>query len=266
LILLLNNGLQKLQHVIYNLIMLFTDKKILIKNKMYYFFLIVSVLFSSCASIKETPKYSFADGNYKSKIFDNKISRVYVDNEDDSIYVYKIKTKHLDLLDSSYTKIAFPQQKSENSIPTTNFKQASFDLDFLTIPFKFRPQTDYLPQQFNTNLNGVIYIGYRNDIYKLNYKKTPLHTFVRKSTHYGFSYGLFTGFGGTTMNPWVTNNKISFEYDGIVWSKGIAAIIGIDNFTIGLALGVDELLDNNKNIWIYQDKPWFGLAFGLNLN
>jgi hypothetical protein len=68
------------------------------------------------------------------------------------------------------------------------------------------------------------------------------------------------------MNPWVTENQITQEYDGVVWSKGIAGIIGIDNFTIGLALGWDHLLDKNKNYWIYQGKPWLGLAFGLNLN
>ncbi|WP_165940196.1 MULTISPECIES: hypothetical protein [Dyadobacter] len=56
------------------------------------------------------------------------------------------------------------------------------------------------------------------------------------------------------------------EYDGLVWGKGIAGIIGINNFTIGLAIGFDNLLDKNKQVWIYQGKPWLGLAFGLNLN
>lgn len=237
------------------------------KNKTYCFLsIIISSIFYSCGVIKDTPKYSFANGYYRSKIFDKKASKVYIDNTDDSVYVYKINNKKNHLIDSNYSKIAFPQQKSKSQIPNYNFRQASFDLDFLTIPFKFRPQTDYLPQQFNTNLNGVIYIGYRNDIYNINYKKTPINTFVRKTTHYGISYGVFTGFGGTAMNPWVTNYYISSEYDGIVWSKGVSAIIGIDNFSIGLALGVDNLLDNNKNFWIYQNKPWFGLAFGLNLN
>ena len=68
------------------------------------------------------------------------------------------------------------------------------------------------------------------------------------------------------MNPWVTNNQIVTEYDGVVWSKGVAGIIAINNFTIGLAIGFDDLLDNNKKYWIYQAKPWVGFAFGLNLN
>ena len=68
------------------------------------------------------------------------------------------------------------------------------------------------------------------------------------------------------MNPWVTENNISIEYDGVVWSKGLAGILAIDNFTIGLGLGWDYLTDANKKYWIYQNMPWLGLAFGLNLN
>jgi hypothetical protein len=48
--------------------------------------------------------------------------------------------------------------------------------------------------------------------------------------------------------------------------KGIAGIIGINNFTLGLAVGFDNLLDKNKKVWVYQGKPWLGLAFGLNSN
>ena len=243
--------------------MLSTLKKILNKTCLFFGIIILN-LFYSCGIIKDTPKYSFANGSYRSKIFDKKTSKVYIENSDDSIFVYKINSNNV--LDTLFVKLVYPQKKSESKILSNNFSQASFDIDFLTIPFKYRQKTVYLPQQFNTNLNGVIYLGYRNDIYNISYKKTPLNTFVRKTTHYGISYGLFTGLGGTTMNPWVTNNQISSEYDGVVWSKGLGAIIGVDNFSIGLAIGVDNILDQNKSYWIYQNKPWFGLAFGLNLN
>ncbi|MGL6268762.1 MAG: hypothetical protein ACRC2O_12600 [Chitinophagaceae bacterium] len=76
----------------------------------------------------------------------------------------------------------------------------------------------------------------------------------------------FTGLGNTFMSPTNTNNTLLQEYDGIVWSKGLAGILAINNFTVGLALGFDYLVDKNRSIWIYQNKPWLGLAFGLNLN
>jgi hypothetical protein len=223
------------------------------------------LIFSGCGVIRDTPKYSFADGYYRSRVFEKKLSRVYVDNNEDSVIVYKVKGK-ADFDEVSGQKLAYPQLKSGTAVPANSFRQASFDLDFLTIPFKYRPETDSMPQQFNTTLNGVLYLGYRNDIFRIRYKKTPIKTFTRRTTHYGFSVGLFTGVGGTAMNPWVTNYKIGSEYDGVVWNKGAAAIIGIDNFSIGLTAGFDNLLDKNKQHWIYEGKPWFGLAFGLNLN
>lgn len=68
------------------------------------------------------------------------------------------------------------------------------------------------------------------------------------------------------MTPTNTFNKISQEYDGVVWNKGLAGILAINNFTVGLSLGIDNLLDKNKKVWIYESKPWVGIAFGLNLN
>lgn len=221
-----------------------------------------------CGSIRSTPKYSFTDGYYSTTIFQQRNSKVYVDNEPDTIKIYPVISKRKPyIIDTvSVREFTFPQKYSAVNIKSHSFTQASFDIDFLAIPFKFRPNEHSLPAQFNTNLNGAVYFGYRDDIYRLWYKKTPLNGYERQTKHYGISIGAFWGLGGTAMNPWVTENQITQEYDGVVWSKGIAGIIGIDNFTIGLALGWDHLLDKNKNYWIYQGKPWLGLAFGLNLN
>ena len=221
---------------------------------------------SGCRTGKETSNYQLSDGYYKGKIFNNQNNRVYIHNSEDTISIYLVqrKTKSIDTLNE--LKKTFPQLASNFSLMPATLKQASFDIDFLTIPFKYRPSQKEFPRQFNTNLNGALYVGYRTDIYRLRYVKTPFKSFNRKTPHYGLSFGLFTGLGGTTMNPSVTNNQIVSEYDGVVWSKGIAAIIGINNFTIGLALGYDDLLDYNKKKWLYQGKPWLGLAFGLNIN
>lgn len=68
------------------------------------------------------------------------------------------------------------------------------------------------------------------------------------------------------MSPTNTSFAIEEEYDGVIWSKGLAFIFAVNRFTTGFSLGFDSLLDKNKDVWIYQSKPWFGLAFGLNLN
>jgi hypothetical protein len=236
----------------------------LLKRNKTIWGLILILGLSSCA-VMETPKYKLSDGYFKTSAFISEQKKVYIDTSEDTIFVYR--TNQLSGTPDTVTgKHNFPQIVAQADIKSAYFRQASFDLDFLTIPFKYRPKQSGLPQQFNTNLNGAVYLGYRDDIYHLSYGRNPLSKYQRQISHYGISYGLFTGFGSSAMNPSVTNNRISTEYDGLVWGKGVAGIIGINNFTIGLAVGFDNLLDKNKKVWIYQGKPWLGLAFGLNLN
>ncbi len=151
-------------------------------------------------------------------------------------------------------------------VKTNSFKKNTLDLDFLTIPLKYRPKQLNVPSQLNATLNGAVYIGYRTDLYKVSYSKTPLNSNIRNINHYGFSFGFLSGLGNTAMNPTTTFDNISTEYDGIIWTKGIAGIFAINNLTAGLTLGFDNLLDQNRKFWIYESKPWLGLTFGLNLN
>ncbi len=222
----------------------------------------------ACSNVRETSKYQFVDGVYKAKVFDNRKARVYVSVTEDSVNVYRLNnsSRQVNIDSLQFLSIAFPAIQQDTLFNPYNFTQRSFDLDVLTIPLKYRPATASLPNQLNTSFNGALYLGYRRDIYRLTYKRAPLRVFKRKITHYGYSMGFFTGIGATAINPWVTNDQISSEYDGVIWLKGIACIVGVNNLTFGLSLGVDHLLDRNRNVWIYQGKPWLGLALGLNLN
>jgi len=223
----------------------------------------------SCNVFKESSKYEFSNGIYKTKVENQTKQKVYVHNEEDNITIYPVKKDESNsfMIDTTLNKAQVYSISKTNDLEKSKLiTQTSFDIDFLTIPFKYRPKQKDLPNQFTTNLNGAVFLGHRTDIYNLKYKKNPLSKLERKITHYGLSFGLFSGIGGTAMNPSVTQEQISKEYEGVVWSKGIAGIIGINNFTIGLAIGFDDLLDSNKKHWIYQQKAWYGLAFGLNLN
>ena len=46
----------------------------------------------------------------------------------------------------------------------------------------------------------------------------------------------------------------------------MAGIIAVYKLTIELSLGFDNLLNANQDIWIYQNKRWYGFMLGLNLN
>ncbi len=229
-------------------------------------FIVSILLLSRCGVVRTSPKYQLANGYYKSKTFSSKAQKVYVDNEVDTIFIHRYD-KVTQSVDTALNKrVVFPNRLAASINNSKSFRQASFDVDFVSMPFKYRPTQGDFPQQFNTNLNGAVYLGFRNDVYQVKYKESPLKKYHRQVTHYGFSFGVFSGIGGSAINPWVTNNVVGYEYDGVVWAKGIGAFIGINNFNIGLAVGFDDLLDENKDFWIYQQKPWLGLAFGLNLN
>ena len=231
-----------------------------------HLFIISSLLLASCSVIRPTPKTALVDGLYLQK--KNGIAKkVYVDVEDDILRAHPIRLINQKfVIDSLSVSDFYPEQIKEKSVEKSFFSKQSFDIDFLTIPLKYRFACLDVPAQLNTNLNGAVYLGYRIDKYVVGYKPDFLNRSFRNITHYGFSFGVFNGLGNTAMTPTNTFNKISQEYDGVVWNKGLAGILAINNFTVGLSLGIDNLLDKNKKVWIYESKPWVGIAFGLNLN
>jgi hypothetical protein len=155
-----------------------------------------------------------------------------------------------------------------SSVPQHNFtlEKSTFDIDVLAIPAKYRVSLSGMPAQLNSEINAALYFGKRNDYFQVNFEKSPTNRFKRKIDHYGFSIGGFVGLGNSVINSDVSQGLIPYEYQGITFSKGIAGIIAINNFTLGMAYGFDNLLDNNSSQWIYNQKPWVGLALGLNLN
>ena len=216
-----------------------------------------------CASLKESAKYGLNNGKYTLKTEKEPNKKIYLDNEDDTLIIYaldsnKTPTKNIYRL--------LPTLESLPSPPKMNIKKKTFDVDLLTIPFKYRPSTSTVPNQLNTNFNGAVFIGYRSDLYKINYRKSPLNQFKRTIRHFGYSIGIINGIGTTAMTPTTTTYNIDIEYDGIVYFNGIGIILAIDNLTLGVSLGYDKLLDKNKTFWVYQNKPWLGLVLGLNLN
>jgi hypothetical protein len=226
------------------------------------------LLLSSCSSIRESSKYQFSEGIYRVDFRNAQAKKVYVDIFADSLvmYPYKLADGTVSPDTSHGVSLAIPEERSEELREVYSFSKPSFDLDVLTIPFKFRPAAGEIPSQLNTSFQGAIYLGRRRDFFRIRYKPTPLGNYKRSFNHFGYSLGIFSGLGGTLMNESVTGGLIAYEYDGVVLLNGVAGILGINNFTIGLSLGIDHLLDRNREFWLYQNKPWIGLAFGLNLN
>ncbi|WP_460879179.1 hypothetical protein [Pontibacter rugosus] len=169
-------------------------------------FVILMVCFASCSSVRESPKYQFSSGVYKIRTTAGEPAfKAYVDVEEDSLVFQRIglQSMHADSIQVITT--AEVANTVDNLLYT--FSKPSFDLDVLTIPFKYRPGTAGFPQQLNTTFQGAIYVGARKDVFRIRYRKTPVNDYHKSENHFGYSIGLFSGIGATTMNEWVTQES-----------------------------------------------------------
>lgn len=144
------------------------------------------------------------------------------------------------------------------------FRKRSVDFDAMTVGFKYRPAAFDLPRQLNTDFNGNAYVGYRWDRTRRREENTPFGTRVSYG-HRAVSAGVFGGIGSTAIAPWTTNYATIDEYNGLILTRGLGFMIALSDLNVGLGVGWDYLTDRDKNIWIYQNKPWYGLTIGLNL-
>src|SRR5439155_22366743 len=98
------------------------------------------VLINSCQTLKQSSKYGFNEGFYKSRIFHKKLKKVYVVPENESIKIYTEKSLHKHIIDTvTSLKIVFPSNQKPREFENYLFRQNSLDLDILTILFKYRP-------------------------------------------------------------------------------------------------------------------------------
>ncbi len=204
-----------------------------------------------CSSTRNSHKYELADGRYSFRQPGEKFRPVYVYVLDDSVSLFE---------DEAGTRPVVQQVLKDEY-----FIKRTFDLDVMAIPFKFRAASVNLPRQLTTDFNGNLFVGYRVDRFRLIHKKTPVG-WKRFYKHRGLAVGGFAGLGTAAITPWTTNNQMTDEYTGFVLSRGVAVMAGINNLTVGVGIGWDHLTDRDKHIWIYQNKPWFGVTIGLNLN
>ncbi|HMJ69218.1 MAG TPA: hypothetical protein VK508_09995 [Cyclobacteriaceae bacterium] len=204
-----------------------------------------------CSSVRNSHKYELSDGKYSFRQPGEEFRRVWAYVKDDSVSLFA---------DEKGSQPIVPQIFKDEY-----FIKRSFDVDVIAVPFKYRPASVNLPRQLTTDFNGNIFLGYRIDRFRLIHKNTPIGI-KRIYKHRALSVGGFGGLGTAAITPWTTNNMMTDEYTGFVLSRGLAVMVGLNNLTFGVGVGWDNLTDRDRAIWIYQDKAWYGLTIGLNLN
>lgn len=229
---------------------------------------LLGISFTGCSMLNGTAKSELSDGVYQFKTENNKKARkIFLQVKADSLVIFPLEQGQSASADTARPLVLeIKERGKEARRDYLIFRQPSFDVDVLTILFKYRPRQEGGPRQLNTDFNAAFYIGYRTDSYTLSYKPTPINTYTRNINHLGFSAGLFTGLGSTMIAPWFTNDQVQIEYDGLIFINGVAANVGYNEFTFGLGVGFDYLMDSNRRYWVYQGKPWIGFTLGLNLN
>ena len=233
-------------------------------------FIVITLFTASLTgcTVLDNSKHSFNDGIYQTKRFSKK-SKVYVLKiDDDTLAVFPVKEfkDSTAIMTKDRVNYMGTQRKFKDGKAVHNFYRPSFDLDVMTIPFKYRPVTSILPNQLDANFTGAIYGGYRIDNYRVTYQRTPLNNYKQKVKHIGYSAGFFAGIGNSLIDEYSLTNHFDTQYQGVLLSTGIAANVAVGNFTLGISIGADNLLDQNKRYWTYEGKPFIGFTVGLNLN
>lgn len=226
------------------------------------FYMVGFLLLAGCATIEQSTTHGLTEGKYKAKTASDK-QPVYAVVTADSMHLYQILSNKPLKADTQQVR-SFCYTQSGSQLPP-RLSKTSMDIDLTTVLLKYRFKQATLPNQVNANLNVNLYVGWRKDYYSFQDARSPMNLSSRKENHFQFDVGLFAGFGISAINPTVTNNQLDQEYDGFIFQKGIAGFIGMKRITLGLSVGFDNLLDPNKHIWAYQQKPWIGLMLGINL-
>lgn len=220
-------------------------------------------LLSSCNTLEKASTHGFNSGYYKLKSENTNFKNVYLDVTDEQINVYQHKKRHVD----QKQFLTIPLKTTDSLIfNQMEFKKQSLDFDLTSILFKYRPSAYGLPPQLTTDLNIALYTGWRHDSYQIISKKDPLGKSYYKINNRGYDFGVFAGPGTTLISPFTTRNKGSDEYNGIIIQGGIAGFLELNMASFGFAVGFDYLLSQDRNIWIYNNKPWVGFVVGIALN
>ncbi len=141
------------------------------------------LIMSGCAGLKDLPKYQLQNDYYLFKQSGAKPVEVFIDAQEDTLII----------INTNKTPVTVNPGQDETLI------KKSFDVDIMTVLFKYRPITMDFPRQLNSTFNGNLYFGYRIDQFRVHFKNTPIGT-KREINHRALTFGAFTGMGTAAID------------------------------------------------------------------
>lgn len=101
------------------------------------------ILCAGCGGLKNTPTLHLANHYYEFKTGSTPYRKVYGHFKDS-----------LSLFELDKQRIKLPSE-------IFHLRNRTFDVDIMTVPFKYRPSSMGFPRQMNATFNGQVYSGYR---------------------------------------------------------------------------------------------------------
>jgi hypothetical protein len=224
----------------------------------------VMVLLTSCKTLEKASMHGFKSGYYKFESKQENDQYVYADVTEEKIDLYH----QINNQPEKNVFLTIPL-KTEDSIIFFSpmvFKKTSLDIDITSILLKYRPSVYGLQGQMTTDFNIALYAGWRHDSYNITSKMDPLGKSYHNIINRGYDFGFFAGPGVTLISPFTTNNKRTYEYSGMIIQTGIAGFVESNVASFGITIGFDHLLNSDREVWIYRNKPWVGFIVGIALN
>ena len=222
------------------------------------FYVILAILLGSCKVFERASVHGLNNGTYKL----NRI-HVYVEVTDSAVTVYPMQNGKINRTGSN--SLFFISSDSAHCQKTV-LKKQGLDIDMTSVLMKYRPSVSGLPAQLSTDLNLALYAGWRRDRFTLETTTSPVGKNRCEISNRGYDVGFFAGPGATLISPFTTRGTRTDEYNGMVIQAGLAGFLETNVASFGLAVGFDHLLSSDRNVWIYNRKPWLGFVVGVALN
>lgn len=218
---------------------------------------------SSCSTLENASMHGFKNGYYKLQNEGKGSEEVYVDIREDTIDVYPVRDKKPER--NTLMTVSLSPSDSQLIAPLV-FRKNSLDIDITSVLLKYRPSVYGLPAQLNTDFNVALFAGWRLDRFKIKATMDPLGRGQPKIRNLGYDFGFFAGPGATTISPFTTRNQRTDEYNALIIQTGFAAFIESNIASFGVSVGIDNLMNPDRSVWIYTRKPWVGFIVGIALN
>lgn len=143
-------------------------------------------------------------------------------------------------------------------------------LQTLTIPLKIRPgiktnvvYKDTFPGTVETAVNFGLSFGWKGTYNVYNYKKNSLGLNTNK---YSLAAGALFSIGSVSLDKTNTRDKvITYSRKAATLSPGAFIAFGFNSVHIGGAIGIDIATGDNCTQWVYNQKPWYGIIFALDI-